>query len=116
MNPPGRPPRFTPAEVERMRALKSAGLSAVKIAQHFQTSHTVVTRYLRGLCRHHDSEWRWPTMRKLTDAQVAEARARTEAGESLRSIARDFGVAFSTVRNALLRGYRGHRNQHTRAA
>lgn len=111
MNPPGRPPRFTPADVEWMRQQYASGLSTVKIAAVLKTSHGVVSRYLKGHCRHHDLHWRWPTRRKLTDAQVAEARARTGAGESLRSVARDFGVAFTTVRNALLRGYRGHRNQ-----
>lgn len=112
----GRPPRFTEADVERMKTMRAAGLSTVKIAATLGTSHTVVSRYLRGGCRHHDAEWRWPTMRKLSDDQVAEARRRVEAGESLRSIAKDYGVAFTTVRNALLRGYRGHRNQHGRAA
>jgi DNA invertase Pin-like site-specific DNA recombinase len=92
--------------------MRAAGLSAVKIAAQLGTSHSVVTRYLRGDCRHHDAGWKWPTMRKLTDEQIADARRRTEAGESLRSIARDYGVAFTTVRNALLRGYRGLRNQH----
>ena len=115
-NPPGRLPRFTPADVEWMRQQYTAGLSTVKIAAALKTSHSVVSRYLKGYCRHHDVNWRWPTRRKLTDAQVAEARARVDAGESLRSVARDYGVAFTTIRNALQRGYRGYRNQHARAA
>jgi len=36
-------------------------------------------------------------MAKLTDAQVAEIRARRGAGERLTSIASDFGIAFQTV-------------------
>lgn len=52
--------------------------------------------------------------RKLTDEQVAEARRRIEAGESLRQVAPDFGVAWTTIRNALTRGYRGYRNQYWR--
>jgi IS30 family transposase len=104
--PGGRRPRFTPADVEHMKSLRAAGLSAVKIAAQLGTSHSVVTRYLRGDCRHHDPRWTWPTMRKLTDAQVAEIRVRVAAGESLRSVARDYGVAFTTVRNAVRREYR----------
>lgn len=114
--PGGRPPRFTEADVERMQTMRAAGLSTVKIAAALRTSHSVVARYLRGECRHHDASWTWPTQRKLSDDQVAEARRRVDAGESLRSVARDFGVSFTTVRNVLLRGYRGNRNQHGSAA
>ena len=114
--PGGRPPRFTPADVERMKTMRAAGLSTVKIAAALGTSHSVVARYLRGGCRNHDPNWRWPTMRKLTDEQVADARRRVAAGESLRSVARDFGVAFTTVRNVVQRDYRGYRNQYTEAA
>lgn len=55
-------------------------------------------------------------VRKLTDQQVAEARRRIEAGETLRGVAKVLGVSFSTVRNAVQRGYRGYRNQYTGAA
>jgi transposase-like protein len=104
--PGGRQPRFTPEDVERMHALRAGGMSAVKIARELRTSHSVVMRYLRGDCRHHDPNWRWPTMRKLTDEQVAAIRARVSNGESLRSVARDYDVAFTTVRNAVRREYR----------
>lgn len=55
-------------------------------------------------------------VRKLTDQQVAEARRRIEAGETLRGVAKVLGVSFSTVRNVVQRGYRGYRNQYTGAA
>ena len=54
--------------------------------------------------------------RKLTDEQVAEIKRRREAGESLGRIAADYGVAGTTIRNVATRGYRGYRNQYTRAA
>lgn len=54
--------------------------------------------------------------RKLTDAQLAEVRRRVEAGESLRQVAPDYGVAYTTIRNVVQRGYRGYRNQHGRCA
>lgn len=50
--PGGRAPRFSPADVEHMRSLRAGGMSAVKIAALLGTSHSVVTRYLRGDCRH----------------------------------------------------------------
>lgn len=114
--PTGRPPRFTEADVERMHTMRAAGLSTVQIAAALRTSHSVVSRYLRGGCRHHDPNWKCPTMRKLSDDQVADARRRVEAGESLRSVARDFGVAFTTIRNVVMRDYKGPRNQHGGAA
>lgn len=54
--------------------------------------------------------------RKLTDEQVAAARRRIEAGETLRAVAADYGVAWTTIRNVATRGYRGPRNQYTRRA
>lgn len=54
--------------------------------------------------------------RKLTDEQVAEIRRRLEAGETLRAVAADYGVAHTTIRDAVGRGYRGYRNQWTMAA
>jgi len=51
--------------------------------------------------------------RRLTDAQVVEVKGRLEAGETLRVIAADYGVAWTTIRNVATRGYRGYRNQYT---
>ena len=45
------------------------------------------------------------SMAKLTDAQVAEIRARRGAGERLISIASDFGIAFQTV-SKIAKGHR----------
>jgi DNA invertase Pin-like site-specific DNA recombinase len=44
--------------------------------------------------------------RKLTDQQAAEIRRRVDSGETLRSIAKVYGVAFSTIRNVATRQYR----------
>ena len=51
--------------------------------------------------------------RKLTDDQVAEIRRRVSLGETLRSIAADFGVAWNTIRNVALFDYRGYRSGRT---
>ena len=45
--------------------------------------------------------------RKLTDQQVAEIRRRLDAGATLREVAREYGVAWNTIRNVATRGYRG---------
>ena len=45
-------------------------------------------------------------LRKISDEQAAEIRRRIEAGETLRRIAADYGVAWSTLRNICTRQYR----------
>jgi len=54
--------------------------------------------------------------RRLTDGQVTEIRSRVEAGHTLRAVAADYGVAFTTIRNVATRGYRGYRNQYSRGS
>jgi hypothetical protein len=39
---------------------------------------------------------------KLTDAIVMECRARRAAGETMASLAREFGVSFVAMRNAII--------------
>ena len=44
--------------------------------------------------------------RKITDDQAAVIRRRVEAGETLRKVAADYGVAWNTIRNICTRQYR----------
>ncbi len=44
--------------------------------------------------------------RKISDEQATTIRRRIEAGETLRAVARDYGVAWNTIRNICTRQYR----------
>lgn len=54
---PGRPPRYSEADVERMRSMRAAGTPVYRIAEALGTNRCVVRRYLRGEIRHHDAAW-----------------------------------------------------------
>lgn len=104
--------KLTPAKARQVRELLASGSSLKEVAARFGIS----TGHAQGIWMNevwYDPDWVRPVRRtvfrrKLSPGQVLECQRRAAAGESIRSLAREAGVAESTMWYAV-NGPRGPR-------
>lgn len=101
--------RFTQSDIEDMRRRYAAGESQSSIARSYDTPQMVIRRIITGEAWSHvpgaaalrPSTGEGHHSAKLTEAIVIEIRQRHSAGESLSTLACEFGVSVTPVHDAV---------------
>lgn len=90
--------RLAPAARAQLTTEYLAGNSVAQLCSRFQVHRTTVLAILDAA-----DALRPPNVRKLTDADVAEAARHYQAGSSLAAVAKQFAVHESTIRKEFIR-------------
>lgn len=115
-----RQPKLTPRKVRAIRQAFEGGATLPELARRYGVSRGLLSAMMAGKVWTHveapprdEQEWarrkvvgrpgeQCPTV-KLTEADVVQIRARVAAGESMYSLAPQYGVSDATIRDAVAR-------------